>query len=284
MPNSKPSKSKLPKPKHAWNKNISESPKIDEAKEEGSDDSYCSEENQDILDACIASAMPTKTKDNLNQRTRALGPRQAAEGAPAPSDNSKSKKLSSNTNIKVPPAPPERKGSHLSHPCVAAAAAAFGDLKLSSGVMTKDQFQSSSRIRDFAVDQPRSYRVEDTPLNFSAATSLSDLTVDDPDLRSGRISVDSQDGLLETKTGGRRGHGRGRSMPASGADTPLRYMTEDTPAVFSRNDSLSSLEFEDASAATESQYKGRNNILEIFYENSWVVVTKDNIKYGMEIR
>ena len=68
MPNSKPSKSKLPKPKHAWNKNISESPKIDEAKEEGSDDSYCSEENQDILDACIASAMPTKTKDNLNQK------------------------------------------------------------------------------------------------------------------------------------------------------------------------------------------------------------------------
>ena len=126
--------------------------------------------------------------------------------------------------------------------------------------MTKDQFQSRDNLRHGDHDQMRAYRVEDTPLNFSAATSLSDLTVDDPDLRSGRISVDSHshDALLETR--GRRVAARGRSMPASGADTPLKYMTEDTPAVFSRNDSLSSLEFEDNSGATESQYKGMNQI------------------------
>merc|ERR1719167_1614783 len=35
-----------------------------------------------------------------------------------------------------------------------------------------------------------------------------------------------------------------RSVCGSGKDTPMRFMTEDTPAVFSRNDSLSSLEYE----------------------------------------
>ena len=53
------------------------------------------------------------------------------------------------------------------------------------------------------MDQMRSYRVEDTPVNFSAATSLSDLTTggDDvmPPVMSGRMSVDSHDGLLEHK-------------------------------------------------------------------------------------
>ena len=150
---------------------------------------------------------------------RGLGPRQAAEGAPA--DNKKVGQVA-----RVAPVPPERKGSHLSHPCVAAAAAAFGDLKLSSGVMTKDQF----RARDMFLDQPRSYKVEDTPLNFSAATSLSDLTVDEPDMKP------------------HRARGQERSVPASGTETPLKYMTEDTPAVFSRNDSLSSLECDDMSS------------------------------------
>jgi hypothetical protein len=44
-----------------------------------------------------------------------------------------------------------------------------------------------------------SYGVEDTPLNFSTATSLSDLTMDEGPGggASGRISVDSHDGLLE---------------------------------------------------------------------------------------
>ena len=254
MPNSKSSKSKLPKPKHKS--------QIVPEEATASDDSICSDENQDILEACIASAMPSKTqksKETANQRARALGPRLAAEGAPASENKRRATAASPAVGVATrlgPPPPPERKGSHLSHPCVAAA---FGDLKLSSGVMTKDQFasQSSVKSREFGQDQPRLYRVEDTPLNFSAATSLSDLTVDDPDLRSGRVSVDSHDDLHEAR-GHKRVTGRGaRSVPASGTDTPLRYMTEDTPAVFSRNDSLSSLECEDSSVATDPQYKGR---------------------------
>ena len=121
---------------------------------------------------------------------------------------------------------------------MAAAAAAFEDLKLSSGVMTKDQF----RARDsFLPEQPRAYKVEDTPLNFSAATSLSDLTVDEPELRS-----DCRP----------RARGQVRSVPASGTETPLRFMTEDTPAVFSRNDSLSSLECEDSNLSSVVLGKG----------------------------
>ena len=220
MPNSRPSKSRLPKPKQAWAVKRPEDPpaKLTEPEDggAGSDDSTCSAENQDILAECIASAMPSKPRE---RGLRGLGPRQAAEGAPA--DNKKVGQVA-----RVAPVPPERKGSHLSHPCVAAAAAAFGDLKLSSGVMTKDQF----RARDMFLDQPRSYKVEDTPLNFSAATSLSDLTVDEPDVKP------------------HRARGQERSVPASGTETPLKYMTEDTPAVFSRNDSLSSLECDDMSS------------------------------------
>jgi len=268
MPNSKPVKSRLPKPKQAWTRNTTESPKLNESGAGASDDSCCSAENQDILDACIASAMPSKPAKET-PRTKALGPRQAAEGAPADPTKQKKKsvsppKVTTKPITRVPPPPPERRGSHLSHPCVAAAAAAAGDLKF-SGVIPKEQFRqqqlqqhhnSHTQYRgDYGPDQPRAYRVEDTPLNFSAATSLSDLTVDEP--QSGRLSVDSADGLIETRQG-RRGFGRAghaRSMPPSGGETPMRFMTEGTPAVFSRNDSLSSLDCDEESVA-ESHFKG----------------------------
>jgi len=227
MPNCKPAKSRLPKPKQAWVRSVPEAaPLPSEEAEAGSDDSTCSADHQDMLAECIASAMPSKP----SKAVRGLGPRQAAEGAPADKKGPAVPRSA--------PAPPERKGSHLSHPCVAAAAAAFQDLNLCSGVMTKDQF----RARDsFLPDQPRAYKVEDTPLNFSAATSLSDLTVDEPELRS-----DSRP----------RARGQVRSVPASGTETPLRFMTEDTPAVFSRNDSLSSLECEDSNMSSDILGKG----------------------------
>ena len=238
MPNCKPAKSRLPKPKQAWTRTVAEAAPVSEEAEAGSDDSTCSADNQDILAQCIASAMPSKaSKTREREGGRGLGPlgpRQAAEGAPA------DKKGAGAPRVTRPaaPAPPERKGSQLSHPCVAAAAAAFEDLKLSSGVMTKDQF----RARDsFLPEQPRAYKVEDTPLNFSAATSLSDLTVDEPELRS-----DCRP----------RARGQVRSVPASGTETPLRFMTEDTPAVFSRNDSLSSLECEDSNLSSVVLGKG----------------------------
>ena len=241
MPNSKPAKSRLPKPKQAWVRSVPEAAPVreEEEGEAGSDDSTCSADNQDILAQCIASAMPSKVSKTREGReaVRGLGPRQAAEGAPADKKGAVASRVS---RPGTAPAPPERKGSHLSHPCVAAAAAAFEDLKLCSGVMTKDQF----RARDsFLPDQPRSYKVEDTPLNFSAATSLSDLTVDEPELRS-----DSRP----------RARGQARSVPASGTETPLRFMTEDTPAVFSRNDSLSSLECEDSNMSSDILGKGES--------------------------
>jgi hypothetical protein len=117
---------------------------------------------------------------------------------------------------------------------------------------------SNSEETFHQTNQP--YTVEDTPLNYSAATSLSDRTVHEP--QSGRISVDSNDGLIETRQG-RRGGGRAghaRSMPPSGGETPMRFMTEGTPAVFSRNDSLSSLDC-DAESVAESHFKGNLKIV-----------------------
>ena len=47
-------------------------------------------------------------------------------------------------------------------------------------------------------DQLRVFEaIEGTPLNFSTATSFSDLTVDDVDPTDGRISRDPDDGLLQ---------------------------------------------------------------------------------------
>ena len=46
-------------------------------------------------------------------------------------------------------------------------------------------------------DEIRVYEVEDTPVVLSETSSFSDLTVDDPQGSGGRISVDSNDGLIQ---------------------------------------------------------------------------------------
>ena len=46
-------------------------------------------------------------------------------------------------------------------------------------------------------DEIRVYEVEDTPVDLSETSSFSDLTVDDPQGSGGRISVDSNDGLIQ---------------------------------------------------------------------------------------
>ena len=209
MPESKPApRSRLPKPRQAWPAKAPAAKSRAESKADpnASDDSSCSLDQQDLLADCIASAMPVAA-------TR-LGPRQAAEGAPAP-EPKQGKKARSQPSLasRVPPTPPERKGSHLSHPCVAAAAASQDDFR-----------RGGDSMRCWGA-------VEDTPQHFSAATSLSDLTVDEP--VSGRHS-----------SAARRRGGHQQQGQQSGKETPLRFMTEDTPAVFSRNDSLSSLEYE----------------------------------------
>jgi adenomatosis polyposis coli protein len=207
MPESKPPpRSRLPKPRAAWAspRTASESPRP--VADPASDDSSCSADQQDLLASCIASAMPVPASR--------LGPRQAAEGAPAPAAAPKAgRRRGAVPPPRQPPAPPERKGSHLSHPCVAAAAAASQD--------------DCGGARPPA-DTVRCWGVEGTPIHFSAATSLSDLAVEEPTPRPTLLS---------------------------GRDTPRAFMTEDTPAVFSRNDSLSSLE----SDTERSREPGRGN-------------------------
>nr|AID23643.1 adenomatous polyposis coli [Hofstenia miamia] len=87
-------------------------------------------------------------------------------------------------------------------------------------------------------DSVRVYQVEGTPLNFSTATSLSDLSIDDkPQVQ---IPVATVTGLKMPTVASRRLSSK--SQTYSGCDSPHVYCVEGTPAVFSRNDSLSSLE------------------------------------------
>ena len=75
-----------------------------------------------------------------------------------------------NSSKVLPPAPPKRAGSSLS-------ATPLNPNPLS--------------------DEIRVYEVEDTPVDLSETSSFSDLTVDDPQGSGGRISVDSNDGLIQ---------------------------------------------------------------------------------------
>lgn len=89
------------------------------------------------MDRTASSSSSRQQRPNNTSRSRSrqglLGPRQAGEGAPAVEQPTTTKQLSYQTKTSsatvrqggpAPPLPPERKGSHLSHPCVAAAAMA----------------------------------------------------------------------------------------------------------------------------------------------------------------
>jgi len=111
------------------------------------------------------------------------GPRLAAEGAPAPSEQPARQKVPArasgnrlvqrgataaekNSSLRAsqppprasqpplranqPPPPPERRGSHLSHPCVAAAAAATADLQgeREETGLSSAAHNSASRVKD----------------------------------------------------------------------------------------------------------------------------------------
>ncbi|XP_032624151.1 adenomatous polyposis coli protein isoform X1 [Chelonoidis abingdonii] len=94
----------------------------------------------EILEECIISAMPTKS-------------------------SRKSKKLSQTTDSKIPP-PVARKPSHL---------------PVYKLLPSQNRLQSQKHV-SFTPgdDMPRVYCVEGTPINFSTATSLSDLTIESP--------------------------------------------------------------------------------------------------------
>jgi hypothetical protein len=67
-----------------------------------------------------------------------------------------------------------------------------------------------------------------------------------------------------------------RSRLQSGQETPLQYATEDTPAVFSRNDSLSSLEFDEGGGTGLPGTKG-NTINQLFLQSEDVLVLVEKI-------
>ena len=75
-----------------------------------------------------------------------------------------------NSSKVLPPAPPQRSGSSLS---------------------------ATPLNPNTLNDEIRVYEVEDTPVDLSETSSFSDLTVDDPQGSGGRISVDSNDGLIQ---------------------------------------------------------------------------------------
>ncbi|XP_043920140.1 adenomatous polyposis coli protein isoform X2 [Protopterus annectens] len=109
----------------------------------------------EILEACIHSAMPTKS--------------------------SRKKKLPSTAPSRIPP-PVARKPSHL---------------PVYKLLPSQNRVQPQKHVSfTHGDDMPRIYCVEGTPINFSTATSLSDLTIESPpnevaNLDSARISAES---------------------------------------------------------------------------------------------
>ncbi|CAI9721723.1 adenomatous polyposis coli protein-like isoform X2 [Octopus vulgaris] len=103
-------------------------------------------------------------------------------------------------------------------------------------------------------DTVKTYAVEGTPINFSNATSLSDLTID---------SIDGLDmGFVQKNSKSKPGDpnytipNKDDSIFAlnSAADSPKHYMMEGTPITFSRNDSLSSLSCDDTEDVSLSHH------------------------------
>ncbi|XP_069748961.1 adenomatous polyposis coli protein isoform X2 [Narcine bancroftii] len=101
------------------------------------------EDDIDILEECINSAMPTKS-------------------------SSKAKKAASGTTSRIPP-PVARKPSQLP---------VYKLLSNQDRVHSQKHVSFNHDI--FREDMPRVYCVEGTPINFSTATSLSDLTIESP--------------------------------------------------------------------------------------------------------
>ncbi|XP_078070789.1 adenomatous polyposis coli protein isoform X4 [Mustelus asterias] len=97
----------------------------------------------DILEECINSAMPTKS-------------------------SSKAKKTAASTTSRIPP-PVARKPSQLP---------VYKLLSNQNRVHAQKHVSFNHDI--FREDMPRVYCVEGTPINFSTATSLSDLTIESP--------------------------------------------------------------------------------------------------------
>ncbi|XP_032873320.1 adenomatous polyposis coli protein isoform X4 [Amblyraja radiata] len=123
-------------------KNKCKAEKVAEAEKDILDDED-DDDDIDILEECINSAMPTKS-------------------------SSKAKKTAAGTTSRMPP-PVARKPSQLP---------VYKLLSNQNRVNSQKHVSFNHDI--FREDMPRVYCVEGTPINFSTATSLSDLTIESP--------------------------------------------------------------------------------------------------------
>ncbi|XP_071115935.1 adenomatous polyposis coli protein-like isoform X2 [Haliotis cracherodii] len=120
------------------------------------------------------------------------------------------------------------------------APAAFQPQRTSS-VATQPPPQATSKPCE-AADTVKSYAVEGTPLNFSNATSLSDLTIDSvDDAARFRLSETSAHKVSNMTSACQGQIDDSVFYGGDSMDSPQVYQVEGTPLVFSRNDSLSEL-------------------------------------------
>uniref|UniRef100_H3A7W4 APC regulator of WNT signaling pathway n=1 Tax=Latimeria chalumnae TaxID=7897 RepID=H3A7W4_LATCH len=236
-------------------KKQSQAEKLNEPEKDLLDDS--DDDDIEILEECINSAMPTKS-------------------------SRKAKKLHPGTTSRIPP-PVARKPSQL---------------PVYKHLPSQNRVQPQKHVNvSHGEDIPRVYCVEGTPINFSTATSLSDLTIESPpnELAStdgvskgaelkdtekrdaipteGRSTDDAETSMTSQEDGDKKKPTSPvKPMPQSSEyrarlmkdlndklqsheertqgtfafDSPHHYTPiEGTPYCFSRNDSLSSLDFDD---------------------------------------
>ncbi|XP_066270281.1 adenomatous polyposis coli protein-like isoform X3 [Branchiostoma lanceolatum] len=217
---------------------------------------------EELLAECINSAMPTKSSRPPRRRQ-------------IPQPSSGPQKKSSMLPVRAKPAAkvPAAQNNQLR------GAAGMGSPKarlqphtnrLNTAQPFTNNTSTTAPARPFSnEDSIRCYKEEGTPLNFSTATSLSDLTIDSPDGVSERGGASNKMNSQPLQTSSSTPPttaipqpNHPRQMPTRGPmskgsspyDTPHTYNVEGTPLCFSRNDSLSSLSCdEDVSFQKERQ-------------------------------
>ena len=122
----------------------------------------------------------------------------------------------------------------------------------SAGRLPTQNGRSSTKdiLAGAAQDTLTVYATEGTPSNISSGTSLSDLTTESQDEGRRRAGDRARSVSLPPRTGD-----SGVGMYTVGLqDKPCLYAVEGTPATFSRNDSLSSLELVDDGVGESTQW------------------------------
>ncbi|KAL5020491.1 hypothetical protein ScPMuIL_003383 [Solemya velum] len=123
----------------------------------------------------------------------------------------------------------------------------FQPQRTSSHVSGKQTFMNGDTLK--------AYTVEDTPINFSSATSLSDLTIDSIEASSSQfreviVSSINQSSINQEATFGTSNDSV--FLHSASYDSPRVYGVEGTPSTFSCNDSLSSLSIIDDDSVKDS--------------------------------